>query len=836
MAEIISAGDWIQKRRNALKLTRNELALLVACSPDTIKKIERDLRRPSIQIGEILATHLQIPTEHQARFLQLVRGEFVDEFIDPVSLKSEEHSVGKRPLNKTKVLNRLESLPDQKLFGIEKVRKQVIRAVEQKNRPWLVSIDGLGGIGKTTLADKTVRSFLSAAHQRFNDIGWISAKQEEYVTGRGMRATGKPAISADQLVDQLLAQLATGPYPIDSAAAKLTALTEILQKTPTLIVIDNLETIADYEALLPILRHLAQPSKFLITSRMSLQHESDIVCHSLTELSQSDALAFLQYEAEQQQIRPLMAADTDNLSKIYETVGGNPLALKLVIGQSAFLPLDHILDSLKLAKETQVDQLYRYIYLQAWEMLDPSGRKLFLSLPIASNGTFHQLHIASRLDLSELQAALASLRSLSLVEVGGDLSQPRYRLHRLTETFLMNEVIKWQEPSEIEQTAERTFFDERIHVMLDHWKNNEALQAADVEKLDREKEGILKAIQLGLEIDPAWAAIRELILALTSFMERRGYWQEWQTIVEKGLEVAERQRDRAGELELLTIRGRLLQNQKKMDAVVKNYVRVIRQARQLGDQIAEARACSNLGFALIERNHWWRSEVFSCHALKIFEDNEHLHGQAHTNNHLGVLSLYKQDFAQAESFFMTACSIWEKMGPSADLHTGLENLGHLYAKSNRPLDALKALEEALDIAENYQIIGSIPIIYINFSVTHLKLGNLALATNFARRAEGLFKEQANLFGICKAWENLGLIEIENQKWKVAEHYFESAQNGFKSLNVIEDQIRITGHKLKLFRSSDQVNQVQQIISNLNLISQGNLTNEQNQFINKLLKT
>ena len=52
---VISFGEWVQHRRLALDLTRPALARQVGCSPITIKKIERDERRPSRQIAALLA-------------------------------------------------------------------------------------------------------------------------------------------------------------------------------------------------------------------------------------------------------------------------------------------------------------------------------------------------------------------------------------------------------------------------------------------------------------------------------------------------------------------------------------------------------------------------------------------------------------------------------------------------------------------------------------------------------------------------------------------------------------------------------------------------------------
>jgi transcriptional regulator with XRE-family HTH domain len=46
-----SFGYYVKRRRKALDLTRAELATRVHCSMETIKKIERDERRPSLQVA-----------------------------------------------------------------------------------------------------------------------------------------------------------------------------------------------------------------------------------------------------------------------------------------------------------------------------------------------------------------------------------------------------------------------------------------------------------------------------------------------------------------------------------------------------------------------------------------------------------------------------------------------------------------------------------------------------------------------------------------------------------------------------------------------------------------
>jgi tetratricopeptide (TPR) repeat protein/transcriptional regulator with XRE-family HTH domain len=72
--DIQSFGGWIENRRRAMNLTRNELAEQVGCAAVTIKKIERDERKPSRQMAELLAEHLAIPPADRNAFLQMARG------------------------------------------------------------------------------------------------------------------------------------------------------------------------------------------------------------------------------------------------------------------------------------------------------------------------------------------------------------------------------------------------------------------------------------------------------------------------------------------------------------------------------------------------------------------------------------------------------------------------------------------------------------------------------------------------------------------------------------------------------------------------------------------
>ncbi|MEM7030984.1 MAG: AAA family ATPase, partial [Chloroflexota bacterium] len=78
MADMISFGDWVRQRRRTLHLTQAILADRVGCAVVTIKKIEQEVRRPSIEMAEILADQLGVSSVDRPRFLAMARGQMLD--------------------------------------------------------------------------------------------------------------------------------------------------------------------------------------------------------------------------------------------------------------------------------------------------------------------------------------------------------------------------------------------------------------------------------------------------------------------------------------------------------------------------------------------------------------------------------------------------------------------------------------------------------------------------------------------------------------------------------------------------------------------------------------
>lgn len=338
-----------------------------------------------------------------------------------------------------RMLNRLDLPSYARLVGVEAIRESVFKALLPESNHSIVSIDGLGGLGKTALADQVARDLIEA--MLYDEIVWTTAKQTHLSSmGRLKVDSGQPALTFPILVDKLAEQFELPQNVMSTQLQRQRMAKQYLRERACLVVIDNLETVADYRSLLPALRKWQKPSKFLLTSRVRLLDEAGVYSVSQQELSLTDALELIRLEAERTGFSSLATAVDADLLPIYEAVGGNPLALKLIVGQLKFRSLPRVLHHFgTAAANDNREALFDYIYQEIWEGLGDTSKMALLALTQAgaTGFTFEHLTAVSGLPEPDLDECLENLILLSLVDIGGNLTERRYRLHRLTELFLL---------------------------------------------------------------------------------------------------------------------------------------------------------------------------------------------------------------------------------------------------------------------------------------------------------------------------------------------------------------------------------------------------------------
>ena len=340
------------------------------------------------------------------------------------------------------------------LVGVDDPLAALSRQVLALEPGGLVVIAGIGGIGKTSLAHALAHR-LVVEQAAFSDLAWISAQQQVFHPSGRIQPAADPALASEDVIDRLISQVLPAqarpvPFTVERALA---ALQDRLAAQPHLVVIDNLETLADVETLAPTLRRLSGVSKIVLTSRKALFDEPAVRNVVVPELSFTHALRLVRLEAGQRHLSDVAEASDDELQPIYDTVGGNPLALKLVVGQLYLLPLAHVLEDMTEARGKRVDELYRFIYWQSWRQLSPEAQQVLALMPLfAQDGaSLASIERVSSVKGPELVETLDQLAHLSLVTVAGDFRGRRYSIHRLTETFLLREVLHWQGAAELDE-------------------------------------------------------------------------------------------------------------------------------------------------------------------------------------------------------------------------------------------------------------------------------------------------------------------------------------------------------------------------------------------------
>jgi hypothetical protein len=349
---------------------------------------------------------------------------------------------------------RLEQQYYARLIGADAPLAELTHALNE-GPAHMIAITGLGGLGKTTLADALARQCVGRS---FDDVGWVTAQRQRFHPGGAIMEVKQPALTVDALIERLAKQLVaepSGAAPTPATKTRLAAMLSVSEAAAALeaqlqagdrrylLVVDNLETVTDLETLLPVLRRLAGPSaRVLLTSREGLYGEPGVSSYVLRELGEADALELVRAEAHAHNVRPLLAATDAELRPVYECVGGNPLALRLIVGQAHVHALATVLADLATAPGARADSLYTYIYRQAWVALDENSRQVWMAATLSPRATVAELANHTGLPGSEVCRCVEVLTSRSLVDCRGDLREPQYTVHALTRTFL-HAVVEW---------------------------------------------------------------------------------------------------------------------------------------------------------------------------------------------------------------------------------------------------------------------------------------------------------------------------------------------------------------------------------------------------------
>lgn len=249
----------------------------------------------------------------------------------------------------------------QRLIGREHDLERLRTAFDQEHER-LVTLLGRGGVGKTAVA-------LAAAHELFEDAGgvwWIEGARE------------REAAELWSLIARVCRIGIEGP-------AEEAVIADLGSRGPLLLVLDNLEGVADAGSMIDSLLTRLPDVRVLATSQLPLhaRHERQL---RLGCLQEAEALALLVRTAERLDVQ---LDDEPAALELVRLLDGLPLAIELAAGRLRMFRAGELVSRLRESTSILQDRTRpeRQRSLKAaldWtlDLLDPEARELFTRLGV----------------------------------------------------------------------------------------------------------------------------------------------------------------------------------------------------------------------------------------------------------------------------------------------------------------------------------------------------------------------------------------------------------------------------------------------------------------------
>lgn len=396
------------------------------------------------------------------------------------------------------------------------------------SREHLVTIDGISGIGKTTLALEVAYRFVwnyarIPREERFEAIVWTSAKPS-VLTAEGIVTRYYVSRTLDDIYAAIATVLGLRDIIRMRQEERATAVLNVLSRQRVLIVVDNLETVAD-EAVMGFLRELPAPTKAIVTTR----HRIDVAYPvRLTSMSWKDSRDLIVRECEKKMVK----MSEDEIRLLHERTGGIPLAIVWSISQMSF---GYGVEAALTRLGQPNSDIIRFCFEGAIEQI--SGKpayKVMLALSFfASDASRAALGYITNLAKIDVDDGLIQLSKLLLIT---ENEKGRFEMSPLVIQLALNrlDVAATKEY----ETKYVSYYRQLANGVTesDYWGG--VKNFPDLKAVSNEMVNIARAVELSFDLE-LWDATIDLCYVSVHYYAFAGSLAERLFVVEKAIEAAE---------------------------------------------------------------------------------------------------------------------------------------------------------------------------------------------------------------------------------------------------------------------------------------------------------
>ncbi len=271
----------------------------------------------------------------------------------------------------------LDVLPDE-FVGRTQDIAYVLKALFE-TKAWIISIDGIGGVGKSRLALEVAYQVKDMKH--YAGIVWVSAKGS-WLTPSGIENKDPRLNSLDDLLEQIIRVSGLGEDPIETFDERKARVLKIISNSPYLLIVDNLETVRDddrrsiEEFLSSLSARETGDTKAIITSREPTNCPGASII-KLDGLEEEEGIQLILQDAASYQEDSLLNAEKEVLREIWQQCAGLPLAIKWTVAMVAGEKYS-LFETLSELRKSTGDVLL-YIFGSVFERLSEDAKTILYS-------------------------------------------------------------------------------------------------------------------------------------------------------------------------------------------------------------------------------------------------------------------------------------------------------------------------------------------------------------------------------------------------------------------------------------------------------------------------